>query len=125
MKSLPLITHWLSWKPSRGAMILIGLDMILGMGSISFLSHELLLVLRNQNILYLYQAKMQSARGFIIDQCKTNKELGIIGHLDLEWKKFMRVLIGSGIHLELGEDRLIWTGGHQSGTLSAAMYIML
>jgi hypothetical protein len=60
VKSLPLITHWLIWKPGGGDAILIGLDKILGFGSNSFLSQELLLVLRNHNIHYLYQAKMQS-----------------------------------------------------------------
>jgi hypothetical protein len=38
MKSLPLITHWLSWKPGGGDAILIGLDKILGIGTNSFLS---------------------------------------------------------------------------------------
>jgi hypothetical protein len=125
MKSLPLITHWLRWIPGGGAMILIGLYMILGMGKLSFLSHDLLLVLRTHNILYLYQAKLQSARGFIIDQWKTNDDLGIIGHLALEWTNYMRALIGSGINQLLGEDRLLWTGGDQSGTLSTKMYILL
>jgi hypothetical protein len=67
MKSMPLITHWLRWNPGGGDAILIGLDKILGIGSNSLLSQELLLVLRNQNIHYLYQAKMQSSRGYIID----------------------------------------------------------
>jgi hypothetical protein len=33
MKLLPLITHWLSWKPGNGYSILIGLDKILGIGN--------------------------------------------------------------------------------------------
>jgi hypothetical protein len=62
---------------------------------------------------------MQSTRGFIIDQWKSNDDLGLTGHLALEWTSYTRALICSGIHLQPGEDMLLWTGGDQSGTLSA------
>jgi hypothetical protein len=86
MKSLPLITHWLSWKPGNGCSVLIGLDKILGIGNASILSQEILLVLKNQNIRYLYQAKAQSSWGYIIDQWRSSEDLGLTGNIALEWK---------------------------------------
>jgi hypothetical protein len=115
MKSLPLITHWLIWKPGRGNSVLIGLDKILGIGNTSFLSRELLLVLKNLNIHYLYQAKAQSSWGYVIDQWKSNEELGLTGNLALEWNNYTKELISSGIQLQPGDDLLLWMGGDQSG----------
>jgi hypothetical protein len=61
IKSLPLITHWLSWQPSNGCSILIALDKILGMGKTYLLSIELLLALKTHHIRYLYQANAQTS----------------------------------------------------------------
>jgi hypothetical protein len=41
LKSLHLITHWLSWRLGSGHSMLLGLDSILGLGSSSFLSRQL------------------------------------------------------------------------------------
>jgi hypothetical protein len=57
VKSLDLITHWLSWCPGSGQSVLIGKDEILGLGLNSFLLHELITSLRQRNIHYLYQAR--------------------------------------------------------------------
>jgi hypothetical protein len=76
-------------------------------------------VLINHNIRYLFQAKAQSSWGFVIDQWKSSEELGLTGNLALEWENYTRALIRSGIHLQPGEDILLWTGGDQSGSLSA------
>jgi hypothetical protein len=35
LKSLHIITHWLSWKPGTGHSVLIGKDLILGLGNSS------------------------------------------------------------------------------------------
>jgi hypothetical protein len=45
--------------------------------------------------------------------------MGLTRYLALEWENFTRALISSGIHLQSGEDILLWTGGDQSGSLSA------
>jgi hypothetical protein len=37
----------------------------------------------------------------------------------MEWVNYTRALICSGIHLQPGEDILLWTRGDQSGSLSA------
>ena len=36
----------------------------------------------------------------------------------MEWVNYTRALIYSGIHLQPGEDILLWAGGDQSGSLS-------
>jgi hypothetical protein len=40
--TLPIILRWLAWKPGRGHSIILGKDVILGMGHGSFLSEELI-----------------------------------------------------------------------------------
>jgi hypothetical protein len=40
LKSVHLITHWLSWSPRSGHSCLIGRDMILGLGNTSYLSQN-------------------------------------------------------------------------------------
>jgi hypothetical protein len=118
MKSLPLIIHWLSWKPGNGFSIHIGKDNILDIGNATKLSQDLLLALKTQNVSYLYQAKAQSSRGFVSDQWRTSEELGLSGTLALEWKTYIRDLICSGVQLRDGEDLILWTGGDHSGSLS-------
>jgi hypothetical protein len=92
--------------------------MILGLGNLSLLSQELLTILRTHKILYLYQAKNQNAQDMILYPWKTNVDLGVTGPLAMEWTCYTRVLCGSGIHLCPGEDRLLWMGGDQLGTLT-------
>jgi hypothetical protein len=41
LKSVHLITHWLSWTLGSGQLIALGRDMILGMGDKSFLSFNI------------------------------------------------------------------------------------
>jgi hypothetical protein len=36
-RTIPIITHWLSWRPGSGHLISIGRDQILGIGNIPFL----------------------------------------------------------------------------------------
>jgi hypothetical protein len=117
-KSLPLITHWLSWFPGNGQSILIGQDKILGSGTLSLLSSDLLLVLKDRNIRYLYQARAHNLQGCYIAQWKSSMDLGLSGALAYEWSSFCKILIGSGIHLQHREDLLIWTGGDNSSCLS-------
>jgi hypothetical protein len=118
LKSLPLITHWLSWNPGNGHSVLIGLDKILGIDDSSLLSQDLLVALKNKNIRYLFQARAQSSLGFITDQWKSSLDLGLSGSMAIEWNSFCKALIDSGIHLQPRDDILIWTGGDHSGILS-------
>lgn len=97
---------------------MVGVDMILGLGTLSLLSQEQRSALRTHKIHCLYQAEKQNARGMILDPWKTNVDLGVIRPLAMEWTCYTRVLCGSGIHLSSGEDRLLWMGGDQSGTLT-------
>jgi hypothetical protein len=92
-------------------LVLIGLDKILGIGNASILSQDILMVLKNQNIFYLYQVKAQSSWGYVIDQWRSSEDLGLTGNIALEWKNYIRVLISSGIQLHPGEDILLWVGG--------------
>jgi hypothetical protein len=110
-KSLPLIIHWLSWKPGNGFSIHIGKDNILDIGTPTKLSPELILALKIQNINFLYQAKAQSSRGFVCVQWRSSEELGLSGMLALEWKNYIRELISSGVQLGDGEDLFIMDRG--------------
>jgi hypothetical protein len=57
IKSVHLITHWLSWIPGSGHLISIGRDRILGLGDRSLLSHDLTTHLKQKKITILAQAK--------------------------------------------------------------------
>jgi hypothetical protein len=56
LKSIHLITHWLSWLPGSGHLVAIGIDKIMGLEDNSFLSPELITVLKQKNIIVLSQA---------------------------------------------------------------------
>jgi hypothetical protein len=63
LNSLPLIVHWLAWKPGAGDSIITGKDEILGMGKDSFLSAELITCLNRKNVYFLFQASRAYTRG--------------------------------------------------------------
>lgn len=112
LKSLPLITHGLSWNPRNGHSVLIGMDKIQGMGDSSLLSQELLVALKHNDIHYLYQARALSSSDFITDQWKSSLDLGLSKNLALEWSSFRKALVSFGIHLHPTNDILLQTGGH-------------
>jgi hypothetical protein len=56
LNSLPLIVHWLAWKPGVGDSIIVGKDKILGMEKDYILIVELIIVLNNKNVFFLFQA---------------------------------------------------------------------
>jgi hypothetical protein len=56
LKSLPLLDHWLCWKPGNGEAVQVGRDCIMGLGQQSFLSNELIEALKLQGVTFLYQA---------------------------------------------------------------------
>jgi hypothetical protein len=118
LKSLHLITHWLSWRLGSGHSVLLGLDYILGLGNSSFLTRQLITELNRNNMVYLYQALGESRPGYLSDHWKTSEEIGLSGNLAVEWDAYCRDLIGAGVQLQNQEDALIWTGGDRSGCLT-------
>jgi hypothetical protein len=118
LKSVHLITNWLSWIPGSGHHVVLGRDKILGMGDRSFLSHTLISLLRQKNILLLSQARGQ------LDQVSTttnwirSNELGITGDLAAEWDQFrISTYWFRSLHQDK-DDELMWTRGDSSGFLT-------
>jgi hypothetical protein len=105
-------------------LVLIGKDLILGLGNSSLLSHELLSTLKKKNITYLYQASGSSRPGTICSEWKDSGDLALTRILAKEWDLYCRDLSGSGIHLQDIDDELKWIGGDKSGALSSKMSIM-
>jgi hypothetical protein len=60
LNTLPLIVHWLAWKPGSGDSIIVGKDELLGLGKDSILSVDLISCLNNKNVYFLYQASRVS-----------------------------------------------------------------
>lgn len=56
VKSLDLITDWLSWSPGSEHSIIVGKDELLGLGINLILSFELVNSLQQRNIYFLFQA---------------------------------------------------------------------
>jgi hypothetical protein len=96
----------------------VGRDAILGLGSTTYLSQELLTVLHRQHIYYLFQAKGSTDQGSLSTQWKDCSDLGLSGNLALEWQRYCRALLGAGIQLRDQDDELLWNGGDSSGNIS-------
>jgi hypothetical protein len=63
LNALPLLVHWLAWKPGAGDSIITGKDEILGMGKVSFLSVELINHLNSNHVYFLFQARRAPVTG--------------------------------------------------------------
>jgi hypothetical protein len=111
LNALPLIVHWLAWKPWSGDSIIMGKDEILGMGNASYLSTELIKHLNDNKVYYLYQVRRVTAHGTFCTNSLTNFDLGLVGDLALEWDHFRHGLIEAVIALSDSQDELRWTGG--------------
>jgi len=85
------------------------------MGTFAYLSQELLDVLKQQNIYFLFQAKGTIVSGTIFTQWKDSTDLGLSGNLVVEWH--YRALLGAGIQLQDQDDELHWNGGGMSGII--------
>jgi hypothetical protein len=88
IKSVHLITHWLSWIPGSGHLIFLGRDKILGLGDRSFLSQALITHLRRKKITVLAQAKGHLDHFSLTENWICSSELGITGELAFEWDQF-------------------------------------
>jgi hypothetical protein len=119
LNSLHVVTHWMAWKWGSGISIRLGEDVILGLGNQSFLSTGLIASLRQRGIHFLYQAKGSGRPGAVLDHWKSNSDLGLVGVEAAEWVRLCRELVSAGITLTDCSDTLIWTGGDNSGNISA------
>jgi hypothetical protein len=55
INALPLLVHWLAWKPGSGVVsIITGKDVILGLDKGSFLSTELINHLNDHQVFFLF-----------------------------------------------------------------------
>jgi len=111
LKSMHLITNWLSWNPGSGQLIALRKDRILGLGNNSFLSCNLLSMLNHRNILTLAQARRHSDNQHLSSYWLSNSDLGFSRDIAAEWDLFRRALIDTGAILRNTEDDLMWIGG--------------
>jgi hypothetical protein len=109
INTLPLVLQWLAWNPGTRNSIIIGKDVILGMGIDSFLSNELVATLNQKNVYLLYQVGCDFTQGLICSNWIDSAALGLEGDLAAEWEMFRRNLIGAGIQLLDRLDVLLWT----------------
>ena len=114
MKSVHLITHWLSWNPGSGQLIALGKDMILGMGGNFLLSLNILSALHCRNIFTLARAMRHYDIQHLSSTWLNNNDLGFTGDLAIEREHFRKALYDSGAYLRDSEYVLMWTGGDNS-----------
>jgi hypothetical protein len=69
------------------------------LGISSFLSGDLLTVLKHKNINYPYQARGINKPGIITVHWKNSLELGLSEDMAKEWDFYCRDLIGLGVQL--------------------------
>jgi hypothetical protein len=86
LKSVHLITNWLSWNPGSGHHVVLGRDRILGMGDLSFLSQSLIDTLRQKQITVLAQAWRQHEHDSFLTSWVSSLDLDITGDLAVEWE---------------------------------------
>jgi ribonuclease HI len=117
--TLPIILHWISWNPGNGQLIEVGRDCILGLGRHALLSAPLLAHLHRKNIFFLHQIISPSNGGLLGDHWLSGEELQLDFDLYSEWIGYTQSLMEAGIRLQDRPDVLLWTGGDQSGSLTA------
>jgi hypothetical protein len=111
VQSVHIILHWLSWSPVLGHYINIGRDQILGLGSKSYLSEELLAQLTLKRVMVLAQVSVAHDPVTSSETWISNTELGLSGSLASEWEVYCNNLNQAGVSLMVGADSLLWTGG--------------
>jgi hypothetical protein len=124
--TLPIILHWISWNSSNGHLIEVGRDYILGLGRQALLSSSLLTHLHRKNIFFLHQIISPSNEGLLGDHWLSGEELQLDFDLYRKWIGYTHSLMDAGIRLQDRPDVLLWTGGDQSGSLTAKnVYLVL
>jgi hypothetical protein len=56
LKSIHLITHWLSWHPGSSHLVAVGIDKIMELEDNSFFLSELIKISKKKNIIVLSQS---------------------------------------------------------------------
>jgi hypothetical protein len=112
LNTLPLVL------PGSRDSIIIGKGEILGLGKESILSNELIYLLNEKNVYFLYQARQAPPYGTTCSNWLDNTNLGLEGDLAIEWERYRRNLIRSRIQLTERSDELKWTGGDNSSQLT-------
>ena len=93
------------------------------MGDATLLSGELISILNQQGVFYLYQAIREPRLGLIGTNWITSVELGLEGSLAAEWQDFHCAILNNGVQLMRKLDELIWTGGDSSGRISVKLFM--
>ena len=96
LNALPLLVHWLAWKPGVGVSIMTGKDEFLGMGKGSFLSMALISHLNEHRVYYLFQARRALTVGTTCANWLNSLDLGLAGNLATEWERYKLFLIDGG-----------------------------
>jgi hypothetical protein len=81
INSLSLVLQWLAWNPGTGQSIVIGRDVILGMGKDSLLSNELVEWLNHKNVYLLYQASCDQVQGSLGSNWLNDTDLELEGDI--------------------------------------------
>jgi len=110
-----VILHWLRWKTGEGLDILIGRDLILGLGDRSILSPLMRLHLQANNITTLAQIRSMTGATPLPDVWMTNNDLLLSEPLASEWFRFTTALKSAEITLRVEPDVLLWAGGEKEG----------
>jgi ribonuclease HI len=116
--SSPVILHWLRWKPGSGKEILIGRDMILGLGDLSLLSPPLRSRLSSLNFSYLAQISGSTDALPLPDSWLGSDDLFLEGPIATEWNHYISALKSAGVSLSNQPDSLLWAGGDATGSIS-------
>jgi hypothetical protein len=105
-----------SWIP--GSLFCSGEMSFWAWETILCLSTSLIDKLNNHRILYLYQARHVPSRGDFFTDWVGGVNLELEEDEAVEWEKFRKNLIDSGINLQDRPDTLLWTGGDKTGQLT-------
>jgi hypothetical protein len=95
LKLVPLIINWHVWKPRSSHLIDIGMERILGLGEVSFLSASLLKTLKKKGVSALAQARSPQIHESFMTNWTSNEDLALVGNLVKEWDRYRRALLST------------------------------
>jgi hypothetical protein len=109
---IPLILHWISWRSGTRHHILLGRDIILGLGERYFLLNETINHLNQKQVCVLAHAVVARNPITAAELWMSSTDLGMTGRLAEDWDNFTRELNGTDVSLqETEKDSLLWSGG--------------
>jgi hypothetical protein len=110
--------HWLAWLAGLGESIMIGKYKILGMGDTTLLFGELISLLNQQGVYYLYQVIKEPRSGMVGPNWITSAEMSLMGSLATKWQEFRCAILNNGFQLKRKPYDLVWMGGDSLGRIS-------